>query len=732
MYQFLLVARGIVEKGLENSDIRLKHNSRTAARQTISNTNVDRTVLLMDRFCDEIARGRVIGSAGRDGIIRKGIDSEGIIGIDNGALRIQPLTNPGWGRAGIAYGPYTRRSGLAFATFLMNGHNISRTTPLPDGFKMRLWRWAIGSATEKPLTRIIRWIGSGDKRLMWRRLMQWIRSGTRFFQLPQLDENLAVGWFPTEAPADPLQQGNALIVHAIVPEGGELWARIGSSFLRTVRGLQNVPIYYVIVLREKGAAYYAASIPGVVGLLAHPVMQLLAIDSFNTDETVYAGVHQSVLGETGFRADTRIYSTQVAELPGFGAWYGSAHAADVLTGDGPLHLSDAETGGGWKVYEGEFRRTARGAEAVGASNTAVLDPKSSSGLVHLLIEATDAPVDTIALVWRAQDQDNFWSFEVGSEGCRLSLKENGSWSQFPAVEDCRMVPNTVNSLQVVDNGKSFRLYLNSSLVYRTLFSDTRLSGGRGVGIRVDGEQRGAWLRSFESHPREIPIPSALALNAPWVVGRTRVVVRDDFEGTPADLARHATTVGRRQWRRDIGQGEIHLTGRSSVKVLGSVERPCPGRTAYTIEWSNPRFADLEVTITPPGTRPMMRETGRAGLIFWQDAGNYLILSAFIGDYPAMSIAAFFKIDGFEELYDAVWSNVGNRMQLGRPHDFQVVFDGNHFQAFINSEPVLYRALRDVYPNCSQFLIHRVGIVANWEWGNDTGSVFQNFVARERA
>jgi hypothetical protein len=61
----------------------------------------------------------------------------------------------------------------------------------------------------------------------------------------------------------------------------------------------------------------------------------------------------------------------------------------------------------------------------------------------------------------------------------------------------------------------------------------------------------------------------------------------------------------------------------------------------------------------------------------------------------------------------------------------VVFDGVQYLVFVNDEPVLMRALTDVYPNFNRLTINRVGILANWEWGNDTGSVFNQFVARKR-
>jgi hypothetical protein len=51
-------------------------------------------------------------------------------------------------------------------------------------------------------------------------------------------------------------------------------------------------------------------------------------------------------------------------------------------------------------------------------------------------------------------------------------------------------------------------------------------------------------------------------------------------------------------------------------------------------------------------------------------------------------------------------------------------------AQINREPVLYRAMTDVYPRCDDFHIRKIGLVSNWEWGNDTGTSFQNFVVRD--
>ncbi len=309
----------------------------------------------VERFSQDIAAGRVIGSErGRRCASSKESTERTIISIDGDALRIEPLIKPGWGRSGIAYGPFPRMPGLAFHTLVLNGHNISRTEPLPDRFRGRLKRWLMGPEVEPRRRRIVQWLRSGNKRHTWRRLRQWFRSGAGLLYWPWLDENLAVGWFPVEAPIDPLRQGCALAVHAIVPEGGELWAHVGAHSLPTIRGMQNLPIYYTIVLREEGAAYYASSPTSVQGLPKFPQLRLLAIEPFNKDPSLYAGIHQSVLGEIGFRADTRVFGAQVTKISALGKWYGSAQAADSMRGDGALTATAAEVGGVWSATEGRL------------------------------------------------------------------------------------------------------------------------------------------------------------------------------------------------------------------------------------------------------------------------------------------------------------------------------------------------------------------------------------------
>jgi hypothetical protein len=151
-----------------------------------------------------------------------------------------------------------------------------------------------------------------------------------------------------------------------------------------------------------------------------------------------------------------------------------------------------------------------------------------------------------------------------------------------------------------------------------------------------------------------------------------------------------------------------------------------------VAWPDPHFADLEVTMVPPGRGE--GEAGRGGLAFWQDAGTYVVLNLWLDDWEGHdgpSISLFFSADGHERLYDAVWTNVGPRVTWGRPFTLRASCDGRRLLAWLDGEPVLARALRDIHPQVPPMALRRVGLAANWEWGDDTGTEFRDFVARGR-
>ena len=83
-----------------------------------------------------------------------------------------------------------------------------------------------------------------------RLFLWWIRSTSRTYKLPNHNENLAIGWFTSEAPKDPLVDGCGLVIHAAEGENGELWTRVGDRCLSAFRQLKNIEVHYLIALRE--------------------------------------------------------------------------------------------------------------------------------------------------------------------------------------------------------------------------------------------------------------------------------------------------------------------------------------------------------------------------------------------------------------------------------------------------------------------------------------------------
>ncbi len=682
---------------------------------------------LTDTFTKDRPSGKTIGTKTNSGVVRKGVDRERAIAIDNQALRFKPLIQPGWGRQGIAYGKYQRQSGLAMAVLLLNGHNTSQAETMEWLYK-RIPRWILGSETESAPKRVMAWLGSKQKRGTIRRLLGWVRIAaevTKFFPLSEIDDNLAVGWYADAVPENPTETGNGFVVRATGAENGELLAKVGTNLLSIFSGLQNVPVCYVVILREQGAAYYAASLPQVYGLPAYPQLRPVAIDATNSQATVYAGIHQSVLGQIGFRADTRVSGVKVETISELATWYGTAHVADSFEGKENLTTNSAEVGGDWQVRSGSFHRSEKGLVAHPGNSLAIIDPQNTSGLIHLAIALGNTPPD-LGIIWRFQDPDNYWCCRLDGDRVYLQLVEAGQTSEIFSCQYLLLL-NSTTYLQILDDGR-FKIHLNGKIISDG-FTYKQLATATGIGIAVFKANPDIYLHNLEAHPRTVTIPS-LELNTPWWREGTDTVIQDDFKDGQGDLAGKSTSQGDRIWQKTIGKGVFKIqSGR--VKVDADVKNPNPGRTAYTVPWDNPDLADLSVTILPPGKERGQGEKGRGGLISWQDKDNYIIINTWLDDfYEGESISCFFRIAGFEEIYDAVWSNIGAAIAFGQPYTLRVVFDGNNYTVRVNEQTVLYRALTDVYPWASNLKINRVGIVANWEWGDDTGSGFSNFVVKK--
>lgn len=686
---------------------------------------------IVDDFARAAKNGRVIGTPSTGGALRQGVDQQSVFSIDNGALRIAPLIEPGWGKASLAYGPFKRANGLSFSVFMLNGHNTAQVENLPEPLTQRLERWLRGSDSYGRAKRLRGWVRAGRYARTWRMFRWWFHLRKSRTTLPLLDENLAIGWFSDSVPKMPVGFGNAFVMHATGPDNGELWANFGARSVPVLSSVPNVPLYYVVVLRERGAVYYAACAIDSDLLPSHPLLRPVGIDVSQSDACVHAVVTQSTIGQIGFRLDSRVYGVRVASIDQWQQWYGAAHAADDLNGIGHMNGSRCATGQSWEVAAGYCERTDSGISASSDFALIIVDAGSESGLLHVMARLL-AEDSAIALVWEYQDEQNYRYLSVSQRRCSLIVRECGTDREIKMVE----YPNLP-----LDHPVSVQVALHEGQIIGLVNGETSLacaiaaakSFHSKVGLRLSGLSNGSIAQYFEAHPLRVSLPPVLDAGSVTVSEGTRVVVREDFEGPARELAGKVTTVGERKWSRLMGRGTIDITGAGSARVRASAEQPNPGRTLFLVDWQSGAGVDLELEMTLPGTDRGQRHRPRVGFVVWQDADNYLLLSVWRGDeYGGGSISAFFQIDGFDDLYDAVWTNIGSRAWYGQKIRLRLLFDGKQFLVLLDDDPVLYRRISDVYPNCRGLLASAVGIVVNWEWGNDTGTELHRFTARGMA
>lgn len=214
-----------------------------------------------------------------------------------------------------------------------------------------------------------------------------------------------------------------------------------------------------------------------------------------------------------------------------------------------------------------------------------------------------------------------------------------------------------------------------------------------------------------------------------------VVHADRFDGV-GDL--DGRRVGQATWSHVIGRRRIVIRDGSAqvgdlvpapAGRLARLRRPSGQRTAYVLPWPG-GAGSIESEIVPPGTGPGQAQRGRGGLILYEDDDNHLIFNDWLDDeYGGASVSVFRRADGVEDVYSAVWVNVGSRVRWGRAHRLRLAFDDAGFTASLDDDAVLTREFTDLTPVRRHLDVRAVGICSNWEFGDDTGSAFRGFTAR---
>lgn len=661
------------------------------------------SVLLRDDFLDPRPPGRALGPPAGGDPARGGIDREGNLSVDGGALRIRPPLVEGWGRTCLAYGPFPNQPGLAVSFFVLNGHNTSQAETMSDTLRSRVGRWAKGSGSAPVHRRLRRWLASGRVRRVLRQVRWWQRIAVGSGRVKPMDENLAIGLYPAPT-CDPLQAGTGFVMHADGPRNGELWAGASGTWAPVLDSVQNLPIRYVLVVRQRDVVLLASSLPAARGPAAHPRLRPLAAVARPGGAELYASLHQGTLGQIGFRADTRVYSVRVAALDGAEGAFAWASVADHELAGVSLAGRRAVVGGEW---------SSRGA-------VLVLEPSEQPGFVRIVLDASALAPDGVSVAWRCAVDGCRLELRILPVGAELFLVERGARESIARQEWV----NPPGELQVLDDSRILSIVSDGRLLFDRRFSIPAAAGATAVGLVTEDGIAPAGLRSLEALPLELSAPSALLAGEPWSPEAGSTLWTDPLAGEPGDLAGRPVMDGRRTWQRLLGCGRLEIEAAGGARWRASTGEPLPERTVYAFDWDDEEFVEMEVTLTPPGTRRGEREHGTAGFCLWQDRDNYLLINTWLDDcYDGASLSSFFSIDGFEDIYDAIWTNVGDRIVWGRPLRLKVVSDGLHYLVSIDGEPVLYRALSDVYPGCGGLRIRKVGLLGNWEWGADTGSRF---------
>lgn len=611
---------------------------------------------IQDRFTKDVLYGEVVGSASDCGVIRLGVDAEARISVESGALRFAPLDIPGWGRQGIAYGPFVRQAGLAFGVFMLNGHNNSQTFPQHAGAPHRPSRGQPRPNLKSPFK--------------------------THFSPTLLQENLAVGWFDHPVPTQPLETGQAFVMQGHPTANGRLCAATVQGLHHLLLDIPNIPIYFLSVLREKGVIFYAGSIAGNRHLPALPRLRPLAIDPYDLGPSaLYAGIYQSILGENGAQADTRVYGARVVHVP---EWQGYGTA--LIVDPQPQLGRKAALGGVWQL-EGPGR---------------LLDPKEPGGLLHVRLTAP------ASLIWRYRDPDHYLALELSPQEVRLYLRYGGK-AYVLAREPHPYPTQDTHWVQVLDDGQALNITLDGS----PLFSEKPVLEprlGRETGVGLKGQ-----AADLEVHPREITLPPTLELGQPWQAKGQQTVFAPYLNQAAENLLL--------TWEPTMGPGNLMpAEGGLTIEAAGLE------RTIYTIPWNHPSLADVECEILPPPKNRKRPAQSRAGLCFWQDAQHHLVVALSL-DESEHAVVATLRFAGYENPHSKVWTHVPDKLYFGVAVRLRVVCDGGQFQVYLDDEPVLYRALRDIYPGADRLEIRRVGLALNG-YGKDTGSIFRTWVARK--
>ncbi len=699
-------------------------------------------VVWSDRFEEDCAAGAVattvpaVGGAGEVERVRRTVlDVERVISVDHGEARLRPMVQPGWGRCALLYDAAPLRCGQAALLQVLPAHVGSETVDPWPSVPNLLYNHLLNTRDEAPLARLRR-VGRGRRRAPRVRLGRQLRrvvahNRARRRRGPQA-ESLAVGLLGRDLATSGLGGGHGFVVRAREAVNGDLCASVGGELVVVAEALANVPLSLVVLKRAQGVL-----LGMVEGGDGDDRFRPLAID-VGERSPLRPGVHQAVSGQIGWCADARVQLMAVRDLADASVWSTTAAFADALVGGGPLATegpSSPAVGAtcAWQVLGAPIERSPDGARTVDAAVASLaLGGELEAGLLHVLIE----PGGSGGVAVRAAPDGDGLFVWFGAERFVVERRVEGRREQLAE----RVVPGAaaVRSLQLLDRGDVVAVVLDGVVLATVTGEHLAATGGRHVGLAGSPAFPLRGVRDWEVHPRTAPLPAGLGLRRaarPLADARSAGAV-DTFDGAPGPLEGR-TVPGLGTWARTIGSRRFLVQDGATPEPLANQParwRRTRGfleaaghRSAYTVAWADETGCAAEIDVVPPGSAAGHGERGRAGLLVWQDPDNWLIAATWLDDaYAGTSISTFACLDGREELYEAVWTNVGRRISWGVPYRLALRLAGGTYEVDLDGATVLHRRLHDIDARFERLVVRRVGIVTNWEFGDDTGSCFRRF------
>lgn len=630
--------------------------------------------------------------------------------MDNDAIRLGYLNHPGWNRLGVGLGPFQVRDGLVVCAAMLNGHNGSQTSIEWDHGPKRIARGIVRG--------LLRWIPPPMMPDRLRRIVHPSTPHARNF--PHISHNLHIGFSPSHPPRKYGGRSACFRITASGIENGTISARNERAFVDILKRATNIPRLFCVIVRQESILYCLSN-----GYPDNVHFTPLLIAATKRPRHFFASISQSVLGEIGFRADSRIYGMKAGVLDRWSSWDAAAQTADRLLGGLDFQSRLSTNGEHWRLIQGHFQPTPTGMRSCGGRGIATIRLTQPAGIVRVLLDKNS---NGAGLVWEFESKNTYMQALLMDKHLRISSVHNNTIEELGSRKvPCGYGPYGKYDLCIYVSSSYLRAFVNGKQLL-TIPRNSRMEPGHAAGIVSLG--LGNTFSDFEVISQSIPVPLEIQMTLPAPRTPEGTMLHDRLYGTsgmPLDLHR---TPDNRRWKHVLGKGRFELTGANAIRVRASVSSPNPGRTAYTIRWPESTPVEIATRILPPGNAKGQGEKCRAGVIFMQDPDNYLIVSTYLDDWDVgKSISTFLRLRGYEEIKHATWSNVGTRIHWGRAFLLSVCFDGMRFLARVDHEPIHYRALTDIYPQAKPLRVNRIGLVANWEFGDDTGSEFLSFAAK---